>query len=54
MKQHLRLGQVAGISVGVQWSALVIVALIALTLATGILPAGLPHRSAALGSATAQ
>lgn len=44
MKQNLRLGRVAGISVGVQWSALVIVALIALTLATGILPAALPHR----------
>lgn len=48
MKQNLRLGRVAGISVGVQWSALVIVALIALTLATGILPAGLPHRPPAL------
>lgn len=48
MKQNLRLGRVAGISVGVQWSALVIVALIALTLATGILPAALPHRPPAL------
>ena len=45
MKQSLRLGRVAGIAIGAQWSALVIVALIALTLATGILPSALPHQS---------
>lgn len=44
MKQSLRLGRVAGIAIGVQWSALVIGALIALTLATGILPSALPHQ----------
>ncbi|MCW2883607.1 MAG: hypothetical protein QOE54_6730 [Streptosporangiaceae bacterium] len=45
MKQNLRLGRVAGIPIGLQWSALAIIALIALTLATGVLPSAVPGRS---------
>ncbi|MCW2938964.1 MAG: site-2 protease family protein [Actinomycetia bacterium] len=44
MKQNLRLGRIAGIPIGVQWSALAIVVLIALTLATGVLPSYVPGR----------
>jgi Zn-dependent protease len=42
MKQSLRLGRVAGIPIGVQWSALAIIVLITLTLATGVLPVSAP------------
>ncbi|GLW98580.1 site-2 protease family protein [Microtetraspora sp. NBRC 16547] len=42
MKQSLRLGQVAGIPVGVHWSVLVIAALIAASLGGGVLPGAAP------------
>lgn len=42
MKQTLRLGRIAGISVGVHWSVLVIVALLAQSLALVVLPATEP------------
>ena len=45
MKQSLRLGGIAGITIELQWSTLVIIALIALTLATGVLSAAEPGRS---------
>ncbi|MGI8332612.1 site-2 protease family protein [Actinomadura scrupuli] len=46
MRQNVRLGRVAGIPIGLQWSALAIIALIALTLATAVLPSAVPGRTA--------
>lgn len=46
MRQSLKLGKVAGIPVGMHWSVGVILVLIADILATGVLPAALPHQSA--------
>jgi Zn-dependent protease len=48
MKQSLRLGRVAGIPIGVQWSALAIIVLIALTLAMWVLPVSAPGRPTAV------
>ncbi|MEV0567823.1 site-2 protease family protein [Dactylosporangium sp. NPDC050588] len=42
MKQTLRLGRVAGIPIGVHWSVLVIMVLLARSLATAVLPADAP------------
>src|SRR5438552_8837128 len=42
MNENLSLGRIAGIHVGLNWSLLVIGALIACSLATGILPAAAP------------
>jgi len=38
MNENLSLGRIAGIHVGLNWSLLVVAALIAWSLATGILP----------------
>jgi hypothetical protein len=46
MKQTVRLGRVAGIPVGVHWSVLVIMVLLAQGLAMVYLPATAPGRSA--------
>ncbi|MFF5235537.1 site-2 protease family protein [Dactylosporangium sp. NPDC000521] len=46
MKQTLRLGRIAGFPVGVHWSVLVIMALLAQSLATGVLPADAPGTAA--------
>ena len=46
MKQSVRLGRVAGIPVGMHWSAIVILALIAEILGASALPGIIPHRSA--------
>ncbi|MET7423683.1 site-2 protease family protein [Dactylosporangium sp. NPDC005555] len=46
MKQTLRLGRVAGFAVGVHWSVLVIMVLLAQSLATGVLPARAPGTAA--------
>jgi Zn-dependent protease len=45
MRQTVRLGRVAGISIGANWSALIIAVLLGFLLATAILPAGAPGRS---------
>jgi Zn-dependent protease/CBS domain-containing protein len=45
MNENLSLGRIAGIHVGLNWSLLVIAALIAWSLATGILPAAAPGES---------
>ncbi len=45
MRQTLRLGRIAGIPVGVHWSVLAIMALLAYGLAVGVLPAGAPGRT---------
>lgn len=42
MNENLSLGRIAGIHVGLNWSLLVVAALIAWSLATGILPAAAP------------
>lgn len=48
MRQTIRLGRFAGIPVGVHWTVLVIMALLAQGLAVGFLPAGAPGHPAAL------
>ena len=45
MNENLSLGRIAGIHVGLNWSLLVVAALIAWSLATGILPAAAPGQS---------
>src|SRR5256886_12258415 len=45
MNENLSLGRIAGIHVGLNWSLLVIAALIAWSLATGILPSAAPGRT---------
>jgi Zn-dependent protease/predicted transcriptional regulator len=47
MKESFRLGRIAGVAVGVNWSLLVIFALIAVSLSAGRLPAVYPDQSAA-------
>jgi Zn-dependent protease/CBS domain-containing protein len=44
MRQSFSLGQISGIRIGVNWSVLVIVALLAYGLAVGQFPAAAPHR----------
>ncbi|BCJ77113.1 zinc metalloprotease [Catellatospora sp. IY07-71] len=46
MRPTLRLGNIAGIPVGVHWSVLLIMLLLGQGLATAVLPAGAPGRSA--------
>jgi Zn-dependent protease/CBS domain-containing protein len=46
--QNVRLGRVAGIPVGANWSVAVILVIIADILAVSVLPADVPHRPAAL------
>jgi Zn-dependent protease len=48
MKMTLRLGRVAGIPIGANWSALLTVGLVAAMLAGSVLPATVPGRSVAL------
>ena len=45
MNENLSLGRIAGIHVGLNWSLLVVGALIAWSLATGMLPAAAPGNS---------
>ena len=45
MKQTVRLGRIAGIDIGANWSALVIALLLGYGLAATVLPAGAPNRS---------
>src|SRR3989442_4429662 len=45
MNENLSLGRIAGIHVGLNWSLLVIAALIAWSLATGILPLAAPGQN---------
>src|SRR5260370_4605202 len=45
MNENLSVGRIAGLHVGLNWSLLVIAALIAWSLATGILPAAAPGES---------
>src|SRR5438132_6772183 len=45
MNENLSLGRIAGIHVGLNWSLLVVAALIAWSLATGILPSASPGQS---------
>ncbi len=45
MNENLSLGRIAGIQVGLNWSLLVIGALIAWSLATGILPSAAPGQT---------
>jgi Zn-dependent protease/CBS domain-containing protein len=45
MNENLSLGRIAGIHVGLNWSLLVIAALIAWSLATGILPSAVPGQT---------
>src|SRR6266478_8665025 len=45
MNENLSLGRIAGIHVGLNWSLLVIGALIAWSLATGILPSAAPGQT---------
>src|SRR5437667_1589037 len=45
MNENLSLGRIAGIHVGLNWSLLVIAALIAWSLATGILPSAAPGKT---------
>jgi Zn-dependent protease/CBS domain-containing protein len=47
MNENLSLGRIAGIHVGLNWSLLVVAALIAWSIATGILPAAAPGQTAA-------
>jgi Zn-dependent protease/CBS domain-containing protein len=47
MKESFRLGRIAGVAVGVNWSLLVIFALIAVSLSAGRLPAVYPDQSTA-------
>ncbi|MFF5209628.1 site-2 protease family protein [Streptosporangium sp. NPDC000396] len=48
MRPSLRLGNVAGIPVGIHWSALLVIALIMAVLGTGVLPAAVPGLSQGL------
>lgn len=48
MRPSIRLGRIAGIEVGANWSVLVIVALVALILGGSVLPVTVPHHSTAL------
>ena len=45
MKENVRLGRIAGVAVGFNWSLLVIAALLALTLAGNRFPVDAPHCS---------
>src|SRR5713226_7677028 len=45
MNENLSLGRIAGIHVGLNWSLLVVAALIAWSLATGILPSAAPGQA---------
>src|SRR6202171_2864800 len=45
MNENLSLGRIAGIHVGLNWSLLVVAALIAWSLATGILPSAAPGQT---------
>lgn len=47
MHEHVRLGRIAGIAVGINWSVLAIFALITFGLAAGQLPAAYPGRATA-------
>src|SRR6202011_3759944 len=47
MNENLSLGRIAGIQVGLNWSLLVVAALIAWSIATGILPAAAPGQTSA-------
>ena len=47
MNESLSLGRIAGIHVGVNWSLLVVAALIAWSIATGILPSATPGQTSA-------
>jgi Zn-dependent protease len=47
MNENLTLGRIAGIHVGLNWSLLVVAALIAWSIATGILPAAAPGQTTA-------
>lgn len=46
MRQTMRLGRIAGVPVGVHWSVLVIMVILAQGLALSVLPAGAPGQSA--------
>ena len=46
MAPTIRLGSIFGIEIGANWSLIFIFALIAWTLATGVLPADVPHQAA--------
>src|ERR1700716_1868289 len=46
MNENVSLGRIAGIHVGLNWSLLVVAALIAWSLATGMLPAAAPGQTA--------
>jgi Zn-dependent protease len=48
MKQSIRLGRIAGIPIGMHWTVVVIVVLITDILGASVLPAVMPHQSAAL------
>ena len=48
MKQSIRLGRIAGIPIGMDWTVVVIVVLITDILGASVLPAVMPHQSAAL------
>src|SRR4030081_3954855 len=45
MNENLSLGRIAGIHVGLNWSLLVVAALIAWSVATGILPSAAPGQT---------
>src|SRR5919109_5535007 len=47
MNENISLGRIAGIHVGLNWSLVVVVALIAWSLASNILPAAAPGQGAA-------
>jgi len=47
MNENLSLGRIAGIHIGLNWSLLVVAALIAWSIATGILPAAAPGQTSA-------
>ena len=48
MKQSIRFGRIAGIPIGMHWTVVVIVVLITDILGASVLPAVMPHQSAAL------
>src|SRR6202045_5407776 len=47
MNENLSIGRIAGIHVGLNWSLLVVAALIAWSIATGILPTAAPGQTSA-------